>query len=154
MWTKCSPLLFTQRQGGCGSVCVSNQHLLSSPGSAHGPRGCGAGIAGGTEPFHPGCQGSLQLPLGTRTEEFLSAGALSSGAAVQQEPSPGSTGPGGTRGAAGTERAPGHEPGLTCHVLCPADKPQVRVSQNYPLQGLTREGEPLELTCTAFGKPQ
>ncbi|XP_050179210.1 cell adhesion molecule 1 isoform X10 [Myiozetetes cayanensis] len=33
-------------------------------------------------------------------------------------------------------------------------KPQVRVSQNYPLQGLTREGEPLELTCTAFGKPQ
>ncbi|XP_053861202.1 cell adhesion molecule 1 isoform X4 [Malaclemys terrapin pileata] len=33
-------------------------------------------------------------------------------------------------------------------------KPQVRVLQNYPLQGLTREGEPLELTCTAFGKPQ
>ncbi|XP_064029198.1 cell adhesion molecule 1 isoform X2 [Pogoniulus pusillus] len=33
-------------------------------------------------------------------------------------------------------------------------KPQVRVSQNYPVQGLTREGEPLELTCTAFGKPQ
>ncbi|OXB62392.1 hypothetical protein ASZ78_009458, partial [Callipepla squamata] len=33
-------------------------------------------------------------------------------------------------------------------------KPQVRVSQNYPVQGLTREGEPLELTCAAFGKPQ
>ncbi|XP_076214580.1 cell adhesion molecule 1 isoform X10 [Aptenodytes patagonicus] len=33
-------------------------------------------------------------------------------------------------------------------------KPQVRVSQNYPAQGLTREGEPLELTCAAFGKPQ
>uniref|UniRef100_K7G6I5 Cell adhesion molecule 1 n=1 Tax=Pelodiscus sinensis TaxID=13735 RepID=K7G6I5_PELSI len=33
-------------------------------------------------------------------------------------------------------------------------KPQVRVLQNYPLQGLTREGEPLELTCTALGKPQ
>uniref|UniRef100_A0A8C2THZ4 Cell adhesion molecule 1 n=2 Tax=Coturnix japonica TaxID=93934 RepID=A0A8C2THZ4_COTJA len=33
-------------------------------------------------------------------------------------------------------------------------KPQVRVSQNYPVQGLTREGEPLELTCAAYGKPQ
>ncbi|XP_061224301.1 cell adhesion molecule 1 isoform X11 [Neopsephotus bourkii] len=33
-------------------------------------------------------------------------------------------------------------------------KPQVRVSQNYPVQGLTREGEPLELSCAAFGKPQ
>ncbi|XP_053942814.1 cell adhesion molecule 1 isoform X10 [Cuculus canorus] len=33
-------------------------------------------------------------------------------------------------------------------------KPQVRVSQNYPVQGLTREGEPLELTCAAIGKPQ
>ncbi|XP_067421915.1 cell adhesion molecule 1 isoform X2 [Emydura macquarii macquarii] len=33
-------------------------------------------------------------------------------------------------------------------------KPQVRVLLNYPLQGLTREGEPLELTCTALGKPQ
>lgn len=43
---------------------------------------------------------------------------------------------------------------LTRGCFCPADKPQVRVSQNYPVQGLTREGEPLELTCTAFGKPQ
>ncbi|KAM6043257.1 cell adhesion molecule 1 isoform 4-T4 [Chlamydotis macqueenii] len=40
------------------------------------------------------------------------------------------------------------------HYLEVMYKPQVRVSQNYPVQGLTREGEPLELTCTAFGKPQ
>ncbi|XP_074833296.1 cell adhesion molecule 1 isoform X2 [Carettochelys insculpta] len=33
-------------------------------------------------------------------------------------------------------------------------KPQVQVAQNYPQQGLTREGEPFELTCTALGKPQ
>ncbi|XP_019398667.1 PREDICTED: cell adhesion molecule 1 [Crocodylus porosus] len=33
-------------------------------------------------------------------------------------------------------------------------KPEVRVSKNYPVQGLTREGEPLELSCSVFGKPQ
>ncbi|XP_055963493.1 cell adhesion molecule 1 isoform X6 [Sorex fumeus] len=33
-------------------------------------------------------------------------------------------------------------------------KPQVHIQMTYPLQGLTREGETLELTCEAIGKPQ
>ncbi|XP_036114970.1 cell adhesion molecule 1 isoform X2 [Molossus molossus] len=33
-------------------------------------------------------------------------------------------------------------------------KPQVRIQMTYPLQGLTREGDALELTCDAVGKPQ
>ncbi|XP_038177879.1 cell adhesion molecule 1 isoform X3 [Arvicola amphibius] len=33
-------------------------------------------------------------------------------------------------------------------------KPQVHIQMTYPLQGLTREGDALELTCEAIGKPQ
>ncbi|XP_054985841.1 cell adhesion molecule 1 isoform X1 [Sorex araneus] len=33
-------------------------------------------------------------------------------------------------------------------------KPQVHIQMTYPLQGLTREGDTLELTCEAIGKPQ
>ncbi|XP_005378231.1 PREDICTED: cell adhesion molecule 1 isoform X5 [Chinchilla lanigera] len=33
-------------------------------------------------------------------------------------------------------------------------KPQVHIQMTYPLQGLTREGDSLELTCEAIGKPQ
>lgn len=39
-----------------------------------------------------------------------------------------------------------------CH--CHTDKPQVHIQMTYPLQGLTREGDALELTCEAIGKPQ
>lgn len=37
---------------------------------------------------------------------------------------------------------------------CHTDKPQVHIQMTYPLQGLTREGDALELTCEAIGKPQ
>ncbi|XP_054549091.1 cell adhesion molecule 1 isoform X7 [Talpa occidentalis] len=33
-------------------------------------------------------------------------------------------------------------------------KPQVHIQMTYPVQGLTREGDALELTCEAIGKPQ
>ncbi|XP_036921554.1 cell adhesion molecule 1 isoform X1 [Sturnira hondurensis] len=33
-------------------------------------------------------------------------------------------------------------------------KPQVHIQMTYPVQGLTREGDALELTCEAVGKPQ
>uniref|UniRef100_G3U6N0 Cell adhesion molecule 1 n=1 Tax=Loxodonta africana TaxID=9785 RepID=G3U6N0_LOXAF len=33
-------------------------------------------------------------------------------------------------------------------------KPQVHIQMTYPLQGLTREGDALKLTCEAIGKPQ
>ncbi|XP_052044380.1 cell adhesion molecule 1 isoform X3 [Apodemus sylvaticus] len=33
-------------------------------------------------------------------------------------------------------------------------KPQVHIQMTYPLQGLTREGDSLELTCEVTGKPQ
>lgn len=35
----------------------------------------------------------------------------------------------------------------------PSDKPEVKIVVEFP-QGLTREGENLELTCRAKGKPQ
>lgn len=112
-------------RGGCGSVCVSNQHLLSSTVSIRGLWGCGAGIAG-TPPFHPGHRESLQLPLSTRPKEFLSAGA-SSGMSCAAGALPGQHGAVGTRGAASPSRSccrhragTGARPGahLACFVSC------------------------------------
>lgn len=40
-----------------------------------------------------------------------------------------------------------------CLSLIPSDKPEVKIVVEFP-QGLTREGENLELTCQAKGKPQ
>ena len=40
-----------------------------------------------------------------------------------------------------------------CVCVCFADKPEVKIVVGYP-EGLTREGENLELTCKAKGKPQ
>lgn len=37
--------------------------------------------------------------------------------------------------------------------FCFSDKPEVKIVVEFP-EGLTREGENLELTCMAKGKPQ
>jgi len=41
---------------------------------------------------------------------------------------------------------------LYLYVHC-TDKPEVKIVVEFP-EGLTREGENLELTCNAKGKPQ
>lgn len=42
---------------------------------------------------------------------------------------------------------------IFCFSLILSDKPEVKIVVEFP-QGLTREGENLELTCQAKGKPQ
>ena len=124
------------------SFCVSKEPLSRSPAiNMRGRRALSYSNGRHTiKPISSALRKHLCLHLRARAEQFLVAGA---GSEINS-------------GAGRAAAAPrfGRARQLTERCFSPADKPQVRVSQNYPVQGLTREGEPLELTCAAFGKPQ